>query len=428
VLTACAVVGAFLLLLAMPASAESPPTTVDPAAKERADAAEASKKQHDAKAELDVLQATDEQLNGELVQIDDRLRQQQAAAREAESGRAEAESQVGQLDKQVEYAQLLATAARKAASERAINAYMRPDRETASQMLAAKDPQALGKMHVLVTNVAQYDHAVMNNRATAEFLLKVKQSQLAEEKAKAEELAQKAAADLQEVAELHDRRETVHEEVQHRISDLKGEVDALAAQQANLASIIAQREAEVATTTTTAPPTTVAPTTTTTAPSTTTTKPAPGQTAPPTTKAPATTAAPTTAPPTTSPPKKPPSTSLIWPVAGPINSPFGARWGTVHQGIDIGAASGVPIRAAAAGTVFYSGVMDGYGNVILIDHGKGMVTLYAHQSQLIAGVGATVAQGQTIGLVGSTGHSTGPHLHFEVRIGGVAYDPMAYLS
>ena len=87
----------------------------------------------------------------------------------------------------------------------------------------------------------------------------------------------------------------------------------------------------------------------------------------------------------------------------------------------------MPIHAAADGTVFFSGVMDGYGNVILIDHGNGVVTLYAHQSQLIAGSGQRVARGEVIGLVGSTGHSTGPHLHFEVRVNGVAYDPLAYL-
>jgi len=254
---AVAILGAFLVLLAAPATADpvpsstsqssTAPTTVgatggaDPAAKEKTDIAEAAKKADDAKAQLGVLEATDDQLNGELVQLDDRLRQQQAAAREADSGRAEAESQVNQLGQQVQYAELLAGAARKAASERAINAYMRPDRETATQMLAAKDPQALGKMHVLVTNVAQYDHAVMNNRATAEFLLKVKQGQLAEEKAKAESLAKQADDDLREVASLHDRREAVHEEVQHRITDLKGEVDALASQQANLTALIAQR-------------------------------------------------------------------------------------------------------------------------------------------------------------------------------------------
>jgi murein DD-endopeptidase MepM/ murein hydrolase activator NlpD len=121
---------------------------------------------------------------------------------------------------------------------------------------------------------------------------------------------------------------------------------------------------------------------------------------------------------------------MMWPVYGPVTSPYGPRWGTFHKGIDIGVGMGTPIAAADSGTIFYSGEMDGYGNVILIDHGNGIVTLYGHQSQLIATKGQYVTRGTTIGLVGSTGHSTGPHLHFEVRIGsnGMAVDPMGYLG
>jgi murein DD-endopeptidase MepM/ murein hydrolase activator NlpD len=119
---------------------------------------------------------------------------------------------------------------------------------------------------------------------------------------------------------------------------------------------------------------------------------------------------------------------FIWPVLGPVTSPFGWRWGRMHEGIDIGAPSGTPIRAAAAGTVIYAGWLGGYGNLTVIDHGGGVATAYGHQSSLAAGNGAFVAQGQVIGYVGSTGHSTGPHLHFEVRVNGVPQDPLGYLS
>jgi murein DD-endopeptidase MepM/ murein hydrolase activator NlpD len=100
----------------------------------------------------------------------------------------------------------------------------------------------------------------------------------------------------------------------------------------------------------------------------------------------------------------------------------------MHDGIDIGAASGTPIRAAAAGTVIYAGWLGGYGNLTVIDHGGGIATAYGHQSSIAAGSGAYVAQGQVIGYVGSTGHSTGAHLHFEVRVNGVPQDPLGYLS
>ena len=118
---------------------------------------------------------------------------------------------------------------------------------------------------------------------------------------------------------------------------------------------------------------------------------------------------------------------LIWPVSAPITSPFGWRWGRMHEGIDLGAAYGTPIAAAAAGTVIYAGWLGGYGNLTVIDHGGGLATAYGHQSSIAVSVGEQVAQGQTIGNVGSTGHSTGPHLHFEVRVNGEAVDPLGYL-
>ena len=123
----------------------------------------------------------------------------------------------------------------------------------------------------------------------------------------------------------------------------------------------------------------------------------------------------------------PSAAGLIWPVAGPITSPFGMRWGKLHPGIDIGASMGTPIHAAASGNVVYAGWMTGYGNLTVIDHGGGIATAYGHQSKLEVAVGDQVTQGQEIGLVGSTGFSTGPHLHFEVRVNGVPVDPMGYL-
>ena len=118
---------------------------------------------------------------------------------------------------------------------------------------------------------------------------------------------------------------------------------------------------------------------------------------------------------------------LIWPVNAPITSPFGWRWGRMHTGIDLGAAYGTPIAAAASGSVIYADWLGGYGNLTVIDHGGGLATAYAHQSRIAVSVGESVAQGQIIGYVGSTGHSTGPHLHFEVRVNGQPVDPLGYL-
>jgi murein DD-endopeptidase MepM/ murein hydrolase activator NlpD len=118
---------------------------------------------------------------------------------------------------------------------------------------------------------------------------------------------------------------------------------------------------------------------------------------------------------------------FIWPVNAAITSPFGWRWGRMHEGVDLGAAYGTPIAAAAAGVVIYAGWEGGYGNLTVIDHGGGLATAYGHQSRIAVSVGQSVSQGETIGFVGSTGHSTGPHLHFEVRVNGEAVDPLGYL-
>jgi murein DD-endopeptidase MepM/ murein hydrolase activator NlpD len=126
-------------------------------------------------------------------------------------------------------------------------------------------------------------------------------------------------------------------------------------------------------------------------------------------------------------PAVPSAAGLIWPVSGPITSPFGARWGSFHEGVDFGVAFGTPIHAAAAGTVVWCGWMSGYGNLVVIDHQNGLATAYGHQSSIAVGCNQSVAQGQVIGYVGSTGHSTGPHLHFEVRVNGTPVDPLGYL-
>jgi murein DD-endopeptidase MepM/ murein hydrolase activator NlpD len=122
----------------------------------------------------------------------------------------------------------------------------------------------------------------------------------------------------------------------------------------------------------------------------------------------------------------PSASGLVWPVPGPVVSGYGWRWGRMHEGVDIAAGYGTPIRASAAGTVIYAGWMGGYGNLIIVDHGGGLATAYAHQSSFVVG-GGTVSQGQTIGYVGCTGHCFGPHLHFEVRVNGAAVDPLGYL-
>ncbi len=111
-----------------------------------------------------------------------------------------------------------------------------------------------------------------------------------------------------------------------------------------------------------------------------------------------------------------------------ITSKFGPRWGRIHYGLDMGAPMGSNIYAADDGIVYYAGYCGGYGNLVKIDHGNGMQTYYAHSSKLLVSNGQKVKKGERIALIGSTGNSTGPHLHFEVIINGVRVDPLDFLD
>ena len=122
--------------------------------------------------------------------------------------------------------------------------------------------------------------------------------------------------------------------------------------------------------------------------------------------------------------------SLIKPVSGTISSRFGVRSSirsSAHTGLDIATSKGTPIKAAASGTVSFSGWKGSYGNLLVISHANGVQTYYGHCSALYVSAGTSVSQGQTVAAVGSTGNSTGPHLHLEIRVNGVAYNPQNYL-
>ena len=123
----------------------------------------------------------------------------------------------------------------------------------------------------------------------------------------------------------------------------------------------------------------------------------------------------------------------IQPAIGYFTSGFGVRTSPIggsvkmHEGLDIANRPGTPIRAPAEGTVSFAGTKSGYGNVVMINHGYGLETLYGHTRKILVHVGQKVMRGQTIALMGSTGRSTGPHVHYEVRIHGTPVDPLSYI-
>lgn len=122
-----------------------------------------------------------------------------------------------------------------------------------------------------------------------------------------------------------------------------------------------------------------------------------------------------------------PPGAVRWPLNDLVTSEYGPRWGRVHQGIDLGGDHGARIVAAESGRVAYAGWIGGYGSTVIVDHGGNMTTLYGHMEGFAVSTGQTVSMGQVVGYVGSSGHSTGPHLHFEVRIDGAPVNPRQYL-
>ena len=217
------------------------------------------------------------------------------------------------------------------------------------------------------------------------------------------ELEEEREARLQDLASALEQEQRLQEALEARIDEFVAEADALAAEEDELTALLNRQLTDE--------------------------------------EAAAAAAAAAAAPPTGQNPPAPPSSggggggsgppnpgaSLAWPAGGVVTSGFGPRWGRMHQGIDIAAASGTPVYAAAGGVVIQAGFNGGYGNWVVIDHGSGLSTVYAHHTSLTVSSGQRVSAGTQVGFMGSTGNSTGPHVHFEVRINGTPYDPLIYL-
>ena len=361
--------------LAVPASAQEDPEAARRANQER-------QKQLD--TELNAASASEEQLRAELTRLDGEVAAGETRVVAAQVRQADAERQVEFVRGEVKEAEVEVAAARKKAADQAVKAYMHPDRESATAVLAARDPQELATMKALVEEVANYNHSVVQARVQAENVLEEKQVQVEKAHHDALEAAQQAQAALVTITQQRAQQATVRDEMLRRIGHIRDEQAALDAEESKLTAILAERrrQQEAAARAAQAPAV------------------APGRAS---------------------------GAGMIWPAKGPMTSGFGARWGTVHQGVDVGAPTGTPIWAATDGEVFYAGTMSGYGNVVLIDHGGNLTTLYGHQSRIASSVGQRVSRGQVIGYVGSTGRSTGPHLHFEVRINDKPTDPLPYL-
>lgn len=351
-------------------------------------------------AELEPLKATDEELARALAVVTDNLRAQQARTDDARRAADDARRRADDLARQQTELEGEIETLRSRLREQAIAAYVNPGgRIDATEGLFTTDD---------LTSIERQKHlldAVTGSGADLQDQLRLKREQLKRVRADAEEAAAIAASHqaeaeraLDELAQAEAAQRQVKAMYDQRIAGYEQEARQLAAEDAEMQRIILDAEAR-------ARAQAEAQRKTNEVLSGGRASNAPGQIS--AAVAPG---------------------GCIWPLpGGRVSQEFGGPNG--HPGIDIFAPHGTPIYAAKAGEVIFAGWNNGgYGNLVLVDHGGGVVTAYAHQSQVAVSVGQTVSQGQLLGYEGSTGYSTGPHLHFEVRINGRAVNPRGCLG
>jgi len=385
------------LAFAQPVRAESLSET-------RRKQAAARQRQAQVAAQLNAAQASDAELESAVGVLSGQVKAQEANAQAAGQAVRAAMAAVAEAEDRLAATRKRLGELRTAVVGRAVSAYMRPQEEGITDVIKAKDLGEASRKRTLLNQVNNSDRNVMDQLRAVGQDLSLQQAQLEKARKVAEERRKAEQSKLGELVRARQEQERMAGALQARISEFQAEADTVAQQEAGLSTLIRTKEQEVAAQLAAAQAQLAAS----------------AQAGPP-----ARAGSPRAPDPGAD--GRVSGSGLAWPLRGPVTSPFGSRWGRLHAGIDISAGMGTPIRAAKAGTVIFAGTMGGYGNVVIIDHGGGFSTLYAHQSRLGTSDGASVAQGQVIGFVGSTGHSTGPHLHFETRVNGSPQDPMRYL-
>jgi len=369
-----ALVLALLVLLASPAQAADSLSS----ARKKRDAAR--QRRAEVAAKINSLKASDDELDKAVADLTKQVNAQQAAADSARQAVEAAMAAVAAADAKLAETEKQIGALRDAVVKRAVSAYIRPRSEPFGGVVSTDDLGEASRRDSLLKHVGDRDRDVVDRLRAARLDLVEQQAELKKARDLVAERRKAELAKLSGVQKALADKARLSDALESRIREYQAEADAVAREESGLVALINSKERERAS--------------------------RGGDIASD---------------------GRVSGAGLIWPVRGPVTSGFGYRWGRMHAGIDIGAGTGVPIKAAKGGVVTFSGTMSGYGNVIIISHGGGFTTLYAHQSRLGVGDGASVSQGQVIGYVGSTGRSTGPHLHFETRVNGNAQDPRRYL-
>lgn len=359
------------------------PALADPSTEDKRAAASAKKAQ--AAAQLNTLKANDDQLEEAVRALDAGVAVQSADTAAAQQALTAAQTTLGSAQAKLADTEARMSDLRTKAAEAAVRAYVHPGGDTLLQIVSATDLGEASRRQVLLAQVVSSDRDVVDQMRATRQDEQFQQENLTKARDVAEQRKKAAADKLAALQKTRDDQARLKSALDSRIAEVTSEVAALSREESTLTDLIKSRQLP----------------------------PDAGDGPAAANNAPA---------------AKVSGSGLAWPTQGTITSGFGYRWGALHAGIDIANNVGTPIRAAKSGTVIVAGWNDGgYGNWVIIDHGGGFSTLYGHMSRVRTSEGAHVNQGDLIGDMGSTGNSTGPHLHFETRVNGTAQDPTRYL-
>ena len=330
-------------------------------------------------SQLDALKASEKELLDAAAALDDQVLAQAARVDAARQAVAAAQAEVVDANNSLAETKSLIGQLETLFVDRAVAEYISPRGQRIDDVIASSDLAATARKHALLDSVASSDDDLLDELGAAREDYEV--ARAAAEAAQAKAAARKSETEAQLAALERDRarQRKLQQALTVRQKEVLSEIDAQAAAESTLTRIIREREQAA---------------------------------------------------------RRSGSTGSLpvgrggcmWPARGRVTSEYGRRWGRMHQGIDIAAPTGTPIFAARAGEVIFAGRMSGYGNAVMIDHGGGFTTLYAHQSRIMVSKGQSLSRGSRVGSIGNTGNSTGPHLHFETRYGGAARNPRGCLG
>jgi murein DD-endopeptidase MepM/ murein hydrolase activator NlpD len=371
-ISARALVVFLVLAMATPAFADATPEEKRAAA---------STKKAEAAAQLDTLNANDAELEAAVKALDAGVAVQAANTDSAQQALKAAERNLTTAQARLANTEARMSDLRTKVSEAAVRAYVHPGGDTLLEIVRAKDLGEASRRQALLAHVVSSDRDVVDQMRAVRQDEQMERENLAQAAEVAAERKKAAADKLATLEKARNDQVKLKNALDARIAQVTSEVAALAREEATLSATIRARQLP----------------------------------------------ADATDAPANSPAAKVGGNGVAWPTQGTVTSGFGYRWGALHAGLDIANNIGTPIRAAKAGSIILAGWYGGYGNCIVIDQGGGFSTLYGHMNRLRASEGQRVSQGDLIGEMGSTGNSTGPHLHFETRVNGNPQDPTRYL-